>query len=216
LEWAMLPLFRYDRRPMKVLHGQLAIDPQFFADVISLGFRGENDEDPDQPDDEHRVRAKIAYALLVGWHVVPGTSADGPIDATQLNEWVDTARRLLATSGWEKIGDQRIGHVLKYAQRDADGSWPPLAVRALVDRIGSDDIETGFIIEEHNSRGVWTKSPAEGGSQERALAERFRRLGAPLANGWPRSAAMLGRLADSYEADARREDERMELRENLD
>jgi hypothetical protein len=216
LEWAILPLFRFDQRPMKVLHRQLAADPQFFVDVMSLAFRGENDESRADLDEDTKARAQIAYYLLDGWRIVPGTTEDGSVDAGQLNAWVDAARQLLAASGRIRIGEQRTGHVLKYAQPEADGSWPPVPVRDLIERVGSDDIETGFLVEERNSRGVWSKDLREGGAQERTLAEKYRGFAEPLANGWPRTAAMLRRIADSYDSDARQEDESMELRENLE
>jgi hypothetical protein len=56
---------------------------------------------------------------------------------------------------------------------------------------------------------------SEGGVQERALADKYRALAEPLAK-WPRTAAMLLDIANSYEAQARHEDEEVELRQNLE
>ena len=214
IEFGLLPLFRFERRPMKVLHRRLATDPQFFAQILALAYRGESDTDVELTEQE-KAQGTTAYYLLDGWHLVPGGAGDGSIDAADLNTWVDTARGFLAASERTRIGDQRIGHVLKYAQPDPDGTWPPLAVRDLIERVGSNDIVTGFVVEERNSRGVTGRSLSEGGLQERVLAAKYRASAEPLAK-WPQTAAMLLDIANSYEAQARHEDEEVELRQNLE
>jgi hypothetical protein len=54
------------------------------------------------------------------------------------------------------------------------------------------------------------RSPFDGGEQERALAARYRRDAEAFRFDWPRTAACLDRLADSYEDDAKRHDQRAE------
>jgi hypothetical protein len=47
------------------------------------------------------------------------------------------------------------------------------------------------------------------------LAERYKGYADALNEGWPRTAAILRRVSDAYASDARREDIRAELREDL-
>ena len=61
-----------------------------------------------------------------------------------------------------------------------------------------------MMIERFNMRGVYSKAPLEGGSQERDLATRYRQWAAQTIS--PRTSAMLERIAISWDEDARRAD----------
>jgi hypothetical protein len=80
----------------------------------------------------------------------------------------------------------------------------------LIEELASDEVERGIRIERHNMRGVVTKAAFEGGTKELKLAEEARQW-ARAAQGWPRTASMLLELAQSWEAQAVREDERAKL-----
>jgi hypothetical protein len=97
----------------------------------------------------------------------------------------------------------------------ADGAWPHPAVRDVIEEVGSADLERGIEVGVYNGRGVVTKHPLEGGMQEHQLAERYAGFAPAVADRWPRTAAMLRRLAEGYRVDARREDQEAELREDL-
>jgi predicted Zn-dependent protease with MMP-like domain len=90
-----------------------------------------------------------------------------------------------------------------------------VAVRDVIDNLSSEHIERGFELGVYNGRGVVSRSLTEGGEQERRLLERYKGYADALNDGWPRSAAMLRRISDRYASDARREDARAELREDL-
>jgi hypothetical protein len=213
LEWGYIGLFdRSDRTP-KLLHQELGRNPQFFADVLAFLFRGDNDE-PREPTPAARSRAERAFALLESWRTVPGTSAAG-IDAGILTAWVHDARRALAASGRAGIGDERIGHVLSGSPLGPDGAWPHPAVRDVIENVASDDLDRGITVGVHNGRGIVSKELFEGGAQERALAEKYDGSAAIVRDRWPRTAALLRRLADGYRAEAAREDERATREEEM-
>ncbi|HEY1296669.1 MAG TPA: hypothetical protein VGJ60_26620 [Chloroflexota bacterium] len=54
----------------------------------------------------------------------------------------------------------------------------------------------------------------EGGVQERALQTRYLTYAQQVNARWPRTAAMLRRLASTYREEARMEDERAEITED--
>ena len=56
--------------------------------------------------------------------------------------------------------------------------------------------------------GVTTRGVRDGGAQELALAAEHRVYAKTTALEWPRTSAMLEKIALSYDEDARREDER--------
>ena len=214
LEWYYMPLLeRYERGP-RVLHRELLRNPGFFSEVISWVFRAEDDE-PRELSEEEQNRARSAYELLETWKSVPGLREDGSVDADALRAWVDGAREAARAAGRGVIADQRIGQALASSPEGSDGAWPDVAVRDLIDDLGSEHIERGFELGVYNGRGVVSRSLTEGGEQERQLAERYKGHADALNYGWPRTAAMLRRIADRYASDARREDVRAELREDF-
>jgi hypothetical protein len=89
-------------------------------------------------------------------------------------------------------------------------------VRHAIERFASAEIEDGLQTQTYNNRGTSTRGVLDG-SQEHALAEHYRMLASRVRDEWPRTAAVLSSLSDSYESDARRLDEEAErLRQGLD
>ena len=214
LEWAFLPLLRHRRTP-KLLHRELARNPDLFADVVSVVFRAA-DEEPREVQNHERDRAQRGYELLSSWRTVPGISEDGAVDGDRLKEWVRRARELLRARGRAVIGDEMIGQMLSGSPHGPDGGWPHPAVRDVIEEVASPDLERGIEIGVYNSRGTIVKDPYEGGTQERKLAERYEGYAKAAADRWPRTAALLRRIADGYRKDADREDQRAQLRADLD
>ncbi len=105
--------------------------------------------------------------------------------------------------------------MLAFTPEGQDSVWPDVAVRDLMDDLGDQEIENGIEIGIFNNRGVINKSLTEGGTQERRLAETYRGYAEALDDGWPRTAAMLRRIPDVYTSEARREDVKAELRQDL-
>jgi hypothetical protein len=183
------------------------------------GNRGaEDDEDEDRGggddgdrDAARRTMALRAYEVLQSWRRVPGAGADGVIDAQRLEEWVGEARALLTERGRLTSGEREIGRVLAYALPDPDGTSPPRAVRDLLERVRSDELDNGLALGTYNRRGVTSRGMFDGGDQERVLADGYRQQAAGAATG-PRVRRLLRRLADSYEREARRNDEEAERR----
>ena len=151
--------------------------------------------------------AKNACRLLDDWRQIPGSDEPGgPIDEPRLQAWIAEARRLLAEADREARGEQYIGQVLAHAWGDDDGTWPPLAVRNVIENASS-DLETGFRRMTYTKRGVTSRGPDEGGAQERTLADQYDRWAESIADQWPRTAAILRALAVGYRAEGRSHDE---------
>ena len=112
-----------------------------------------------------------------------------------------------------EICDVMIGEQLSHAPADADGTWPCEAVREILELVPTDEILRGFHCGVSNQRGTFTKSMTEGGEQERKLARKYRAYSEKCRVGWPRTGLALRRLAESYEAQGKREDERADGRD---
>ena len=125
------------------------------------------------------------------------------------------ARELTHTNGRANVADHHIGQVLAHYPEGADGAWPHETLRELIEELGSEEIEKGIIIGIYNSRGVVSRSIGEGGAQEREISERYLEYSRKLCDNWPRTARLMKKVANRYELDARREDKRSELDEDL-
>ena len=214
LEWTYLPLLERSDRPAKVLLEALSEQPSFFIEVLSAVFKPSEESgvvEPEPPDpDRARSIAEQAYRLLELWDRIPGTREDGTIDGQVLEEWIKEVRSQAKAVGREYSADSRIGAVLSASPVGTDDVWPAEAVRDAIDLFRSTSMMGGFQFGKRNRRGVTTRALGEGGGLERQEAAQFRKWAAAIAYDHPHTARTLGAIADSYEHDARDQDERAE------
>jgi hypothetical protein len=211
-------LARYEFVLFGLLHnknGSLALyralndEPDDFIMMIRALYRAEGAEKREVNASEKRF-ANRAWEILHAWKYIPGQQADGTIDGEKLQEWVRAARFAFEESGHTSIGDEQIGEILSASPVGEDGIWPAEAVREIVEATASVRLETGLQIGLYNRRGVTSRSPYEGGGQERALQEKYHQMSVSLAPKWRRTSRVLAAIADSYGRDARRHDEEAE------
>ena len=219
LEWIYFQALRYSQRPARTLHRALARNPDFFVDLIKIIFLPAKDSEIEEPpvEDQERAHAlaRQAYDVMHDWALVPGSDDAGLIDGDALETWVKRARKLCADAGRSEIGDLKIGEILSASVRQPDKPWPPEPVREVIEITRSCALERGLETGVYNRRGVTVRLPFDGGDQERGLAERYRRDAEALRFDWPRTAACLDRIAETYEHDARSEDQGAEQRDWL-
>lgn len=86
-------------------------------------------------------------------------------------------------------------------------------IRDVLELCRSRDLENGLAVGVSNRRGVTVRLPTDGGEQERDLAARYRADALACALTWPRTRAVLERIAESYDAHAKWEDEHAEQRD---
>ncbi len=203
-EYAYLPLFMY-REKRLALHEILAQDPTFFVQLLCDAFKPASGP-PREPTDEAKTRARAAFELLSNLDLVPGSDGNN-INLEFLTKWVHAVRIEATEKDRAAIGDEFIGHVLAHSPFDTDGAWPHRAVREVIELVKSKNLETGIDVERFNMRGVTTRAMYEGGDQERSIAGEIRGWAAKV-DAWPRTKALLLRMAESWERHAEYEDER--------
>jgi len=210
IEWGFAPLLSHDRPPV-ILHRELARNPEFFAELISVIFRPEGGQ-PREFSADDQNRAGAAYDVLNSWKSTPGQSVTGSLDEAALAAWVRSALAITAERGRPTVGAQYVGQILSHSPHGFDGAWPHEAVREVIEHNENPEIETGFEIGTFNQRGVVTRSLDEGGRQEHALADQYARWSTQVGSQWPRTAAVLRRLEAKYRREAGREDADTDLR----
>lgn len=194
--------FLHDGSPSRALFRLLNSDPQEFVELVKSTTRADGDSVRDQAPQD-KAFGRIAIEVLRNWDGIPGMTDEGLIDPIRLEEWVRHARRELAACERESVGDELVGEVLSHSPAGSDGVWPAEPVREMIEMAGNVRLETGLLIGRGNQRGVTSRGVFDGGDQERALAAGYRQAAAEVRTRWPRTAALLTRLAESCEQDAR-------------
>ena len=170
LEWAYLPALGIEPH-VPTLQRSMAASPNFYVEVVSTVYRAKSGAPEDEePDPDREARATNGYRLLSAWSVVPGTTETDQIDPAALELWVEESAALLKKADRFEVGMLHLGHVLAWAPPDPDGSWPPLPVRDVLERLQSDEVEDGLRNQILNRRGVTSRGLEDGGVQEDALS----------------------------------------------
>lgn len=200
------------------LERQIAQDPALFAQAVALTYK-RRDEGQDPPEwriDDPKKRSAVATAthrLLERVKLIPGTGDDGKINGEALLQWLNAARQLCAEYGRAEVGDQCLGKLLSKAPADENRGWPCRPVCDALETIGSAEIATGFRIGVYNARGAQWR--AEGGSQERELAAKYRAWAQAVAFEYPYVSDVLEGIARSYDRDAEWHDSEASVRKRL-
>ncbi len=214
IEYFFLPLLGYLHGVNLKFFDALSHNPSLFIDLMCDAFVSSEDTNEAKGNDDDlerkRSRATVAYRILDDWKTIPGLDEAGNIDRDFLLSWIKSARTILAEKGRRDIGDQYIGHILAHSPADyTDDAWPHQQVRNVIEELASENIETGIRIQLFNNRGVHMREIFAGGQQERELAEKYRGWSNKCLK-WPRTQKLLTSIADEWDADAKREDERAE------
>jgi hypothetical protein len=212
LEWAYLALLEHSERPPVVLHRFISQDPAFFVQVLSAIYRphSEKDRSKDDVSEEAKRLASQAFRLLESWKLLPGSTANG-LEAAALKKWTQDAQQLATAADRSAVAGAYIGKVLAWVSVDADGVWPAKPVRDLIEEMKNEHIENGLVSGVHNKRGVTSRGLQDGGDQERGLAKQYRRWADALKFEWPHTAALLNRIARSFESTAAHYDDDAEF-----
>ena len=207
IEWQCHPLLQHDPEfSAPNLYREMLRDPGLFAHFVELAFKpasAPRDEQPTLTEAQQQM-ALSAMDVLHEWpasQFAPSVDDEGKLDAAALDAWIDATRERLAAVDRADIGDEVIGWALASSPADPDEEWPSEAIRDLLERLQSDGVDQGLDITIRNRRGVTSRSPTDGGDQERELAQHYKQQSHRFRE-WPRTAAIFNSLASSYEHDA--------------
>jgi len=215
IEWMYLPIFCHNDIQPLVLMEEIKKNPNFFVYLIRLAFKADPSIEAEFSELSSELKEKYAENarnLLNLTDQLPGQDGQG-VDAAQLQEWVEAVRQECVRRNRSSIGDYYIGELLSHSPVGNDGVWPHEAVRGVIERYENRDIERGIEFGIYNQGNVTIRSLREGGKQERELAEKYKQQAEEIQYTYPRTSAILRRIADDYKRDGIREDTNVELRD---
>lgn len=213
LEFGLFPALGYGQEARATaLYAGVMTEPTLFTELICFLYKPEHSERDEPVTDASSAAAETAWEILHNCKRQPGTQTDGSIDHNTFAEFINTARELCRQADRLTMCEQTLGEILAFAPEDEDGTWPFWPARDVLDRAELEEMRTGFVIGVHNKRGVTSRSPWDGGDQERHLAAHYRNQAERIQYTHPNMAATLEKIAKSYERDGQREDVDASLR----
>ena len=213
IEWAYLKWFKFQDVKPRFLLKKITENPCFFVQLVIWIFkRNDGKKDPKENLTEEQLSQRIetAWELLETSSIIP-ESKDTKIDSKLLYDWVIDARILLKEAGRLDIGDSRIGQYLASCPEGQDGICLHEAVRSVIERIKSPELDSAIMVVRMNARGVTSRHPYAGGKQERELAKKYSNDAEKIQMVSPRTAEILRSIARNYEQDANGWDTDVEL-----
>ncbi len=213
LEFGLFSALRYGQESKAAaLYAGMMTEAALFTELICFLYKPEHGEREGPVTDASRSAAKTAMGILHACTRQPGTQTDGNIDFHAFTTFINEARELCRKADRLTMCEQTLGQILAHAPADEDGTWPFLPARDVLDRLDFDEMRRGFHIGTQNKRGVTSRSPYDGGDQERDLAAHYRSHSQRIQYTHPNLATTLEKISKSYEFEGRSQDIDAKLR----
>lgn len=207
LEFALIPALGFEEeKHAHVLYEAIMNDPKLFTELVCILYKPENSERGETVSETVKWAWRNAWNILRHCKRLPGTQHDGTISEQSFFKFIEEARELCKEADILTGCDTRLGEILAHAPVGEDGIWPFKPVIEILERPESENIRQSFRTGVFNKRGIFWRSPGEGGNQERNLASRYDKYAQALNTSYPTVAALLRSIARGYERDGRRED----------
>lgn len=200
LEIAYLLAFDMEFEP-KCLVDQVLAQPSLYMELLSGAYK--SDDMSDSWDNDRQKMADHAYEALQRIHRIPGCSHQSTQpDQHVFFKWVADTTLLADNRHYSLAHSKWLGTILSYAPIGEDAVWPTECVRIFLEKNHSDQLVNSFVISRQNQRGVHTVT---GGTEEARIAEEYYNYATKLQLLYPRTAAIISRIGDSYQYESQRE-----------
>jgi len=201
VEWRYLQVLDgYSGAAPVTLWNQLSSSAEFVISAIRMVYKSKKPDwkAPEAPD----ALIENAWNLLHRWRTIPGVK-DGHFDVQVFTAWLDALMAEAKVSGHVDVAQMVVGRLLAHAPADAGGFWIDRNIAEVVERREFQGLREAMSSEFFNSRGVHWVDPT--GQPEFALEAKYKeRADEALAGGFPRLAATMRSLAETYGEEGRR------------
>lgn len=204
IEWAYLPFIRNhssDKLYPQHLEKKLAIEPDFFCEILQLAFRSKYQKNQAELNESQRNIATNAYDLLDNWGGFPFLDIDGKFDKVYFYDWFNKVKTSCEATGHLNISYQIIGKALIHSPSEPNVCWIHSDIAEFLNQKDLDDVRIGFENAIISSRGVHFIDPE--GKPELALFEEYQDKAYQVELlGFPRFAKMLRGISERYKWEA--------------
>ncbi|SFD05621.1 hypothetical protein [Pseudoalteromonas denitrificans] len=200
----------------KNLLNELLTSPKTFVELVCITFKAEGKHPLEENINSNENTAENAWKVLHYGRGTPGIMEGGDVDVAAFNQWVIEAREIGRKLDRETMTDQSIGQWMSNCPEQEEGIWPCYPVCELLEQFDASEIRKAFKAGVYNNRGVITKTYRSGGDLERNLATKYKGFAEKLNNIYPQTANLLNDIAQSYDYEAKMEDDDVRLSDELD
>lgn len=194
-----------DWEDMKCFQKTLKETPDIFAELISLIFKKEGDQEEIQTESQKNSFHNF-YDLYEKAKFCPG-ERNGEVDENVLRKWIARFQKILEANRQEKLFDMLLGRLLAFSPKGKDGYEPCEAVRNVIEDIADEEMIRNYEMERFNQRGVYS---ATAGAEEQQIASRYQENADFLSARFPKTASIYYELSHRYQAEAKEEREEAE------
>ena len=187
----------------KILSEDLSSNPESYVQIICNIYKSKNQE-------KEKLTVDNSYEILKKFKLIPWYK-NWKINSIVLEKWITKVLKLLKEKDRYNIWCKKVWELLINWPIWKDLIRPCEEIRKIFEKFENEALENGFIVWKLNSRWVTSRWMYDWGEQERKLAKWFYDDAEKIKKNYPRTAKILKQLWDSYNWDARREDERVKL-----
>jgi hypothetical protein len=201
VEWSYLTLLDHEDASPIFLERRLALDPNFFCELIRKIYRSTKEQgNGKEVSERDQSFATNAWRLFHEWHTPPGF-ASGTFSKMNFQVWLKKVKSSCSKSGHLGVAFTHLGQVLFYSPPDQNGLWINKTIASTLNGGDADEMRKGFYMEAHNSRGAHFVDPT--GKPELELeADYLRKADQVETEGYHRFATILREIADSFKRQA--------------
>ena len=206
LEWKYLKLNQF--KPIN-WEKDIITNPKTFVQLVSFIYKPNEDEGLSE--EQIRNIANNADTLLDKVSLFSKYDELEKITSEKLKNWILEARQEFKDKDIVEAGENEIGKLLAKSPKGEDGIFPCEATRDVLNEISNNTIDTAFIVAKQNLRGVTVRAYDDGGEQEYALSEVYKKDAIELKYTHFKVSLLLEKLSEVYEKDGKRQDLSNEL-----
>lgn len=186
---------------MSELQRELVTDPDQLLFVTQKVYKPDKLENLDKTLEEQDLLTAFGNILFYT-NLTPGAERDGSFSEPKAREFVERYLGSAREAGYTRAAQLVLGKLLAFAPRDNNGNWPPSFVCEVLDQLGHEEMRGTFEIEVLNRRGITSRSPYDGGDQERALAREYQGYAEACEIEYPLASRAIMRISEHYQRDA--------------
>lgn len=207
LEIPFLPFFEdYSDKPKRplVFGRMLASHPEMFVQLLIRRYSPRDTSPKETIAQETRYAAENIYRLLHAWKGYPGEGLEEAAREEALERWCHSVFDLASKEDRGERAAAEIANVLARVPAPADGHWPCLAARRLLEARALPELDRYLKTSEYNLRNGRLHPVSS--EREREIAEQFRTSAIALRDDFPRTGRVLDEIAESYARKAEQEE----------
>lgn len=187
------------------LQRELIENPDQLMFVISKAYKRDGNIKEELSEEEQRF-VTVAHHILMHLKICPGLERDGTFSELKFLNFTRHLNKRAVQEGYMNGMQHVLGGLMAFAPNNENEAWPPRCVCQVLDLPENDRLRGSFQTGIYNKRGVTTRSPYDGGDQERKIAQRYDGYAEAIQIEFPLASECLSEIAESYRRDATRHD----------